>query len=124
MSDSPAKSPHKMNLQQHTRPDGHLTGYCRAWCDCGEFDLEGAALTVSSASLAHQGQELEPGFAHFIIMDRSGLFGVSFDATQAHETAQAIGGALVTVPLAADYRGLANTQAVNSDSWSRLSGDR
>jgi len=111
MSDSSAKSPHRINLQQHTR-DGHLTGYCRAWCDCGEFDLEDTALVVSRAVLAHQGQHVEPAFAHFVIMDKAGLFAVLFDSAQAHESAQAIGGALVTLPLAADYRGLANARLV------------
>jgi hypothetical protein len=112
MSDSPAKS-HRMNLQQHTRA-GHLTGYCRAWCDCGEFELDGTALAVSRAILAHKGQELEPSSAHFILMDQGGLFGVRYDAASAHETAQAIGGALVTLPLAADYRGLANARQFES----------
>ena len=37
---------------------------------------------MSSAIFAHKGQEIDPGVAHFILMDRSGLFGVSFDAAQ------------------------------------------
>lgn len=117
MSDSSAKSPHKMNLQQHTR-DGHLTGYCRAWCDCGTFEIEDKALVVSSAILAPKRQEIEPGIAHFVITDKAGLFSVLFDEAQAHETAQAIGGALVTLPLAADYRGLAQAQSVPAKSQS------
>jgi len=40
------------------------------------------------------------------------------DAAQAHETAQAIGGILVTLPLAADYRGLARAQIVPAEAKS------
>jgi hypothetical protein len=64
--------------------------------------VQGTALVVSSAVLAHKGQELGPGFAHLILMDQGDVFGVQYDVTRAHETAQVIGRALVTVPLAAD----------------------
>ena len=103
---------HQMQLQQGTK-EGRLTGYCRAWCSCGEFDLNGRAVVVAAAILQHNGQPSgTPTAVHLVIMDRSGLFGCFFDEDLAHQTAQAIGGVIATVPVVADYRGLSKATVV------------
>lgn len=47
---------HKMHLQQMVR-DKKLTGYARAYCDCGDFDHTGKAVDVAIAMLAHKCEE-------------------------------------------------------------------
>ena len=43
-------------------------------------------------------------FAWLVVMDQDGIFGCWLDQSRAHEAAKAIGGVVVALPIAADYR--------------------
>lgn len=106
---------HRMHLQQGTR-HGRLTGYSKAWCSCGQFQSDGRATDVARAILGHRGG-VEITHVQLVIMNHGGLFGAMFDEVMARETAQAIGGVVVSVPITADYRGLAGTVPVESATF-------